>query len=114
MKYLVTRSSFYGATDKSPIDGAVKENYLKRSVDNRFKTFEEHDKFASGATFLSIGQNHREEGGAIIRFFNEEGWFIEIENLKDFIGRVGDCVVSVVEVGEDDIIQIEIYDDYRE
>jgi hypothetical protein len=62
------------------------------------------------------GRNHRIENGHIIRDFDDEAWFMNLESLDDllrFIAKYGDVVVGPWYSNES-ILKVEIYDDYRE
>jgi hypothetical protein len=84
-------------------------------VDSRtFKSPEEFDNKLGGAfhekPWLSQGRNHRVTPSGIEREFDAEDWFIEIDDLMEFVKKHGHVVLGF----RDRDPHVEIYDDYRE
>ena len=109
---MVSRTSNWG--DDQPCNEAFKEKYTR--IDQRtFKTPAEHDARLR-IPWESEGANHRINKAGIARDFEDEGWFVNIESLDELIklqekyGRLVLCNSWQ----NPDILEIEIYDTYRE
>lgn len=111
MRFKVERTS--RSDEMSPCPEAKKLNYIR--IDERFVD----DPNIYGETkesWLSKGSNHRIENGHIKRDFRETGWFIEInllEELVEFEDNYGPLVINK-SWENPGILEIEIYDTYRE
>lgn len=128
MKFLVSRTSTFGSKSK-PCKNAFLESYdTIQTYDISEEEFNQ-EKY-NGASFgrknyhnngkwREEGINHRvDEKGRIQRDFPNElkGWFIEIntlEELIDFFAQNGRIVI-INHRENKNIIEIEIYDDWRE
>ena len=113
MEYLVSRTSFWN--DEKPAKGCYKEEYITHDV-RTLDSFEKYDmKFRDN--FKDIGFDHCiNDRGYIQRSFNREGWFINIdtiEELNNFIEEHSSVVIETHHANEN-ILEIEIYDGYRE
>lgn len=96
--------------DTPPCKGAFRAPYVR--VDRRtFKTESEHDE--QFEPWRSKGRNHRSWEGGICRDFDDEDWFIEIDDVISFVREHELCVIGLWYCNPE-IMFIEIYDDYRE
>jgi len=102
----------------SPCEGAFRAPYVR--VDRRtFKTEAEHDsngfigRDGKPDLWRDQGSNHRTWEGGICRDFDDEDWFIEIDDVIAFMRKHGRLVIGPWFLSPE-IISIEIYDDYRE
>ena len=117
MEFMISKTSLYGDDDRSPHERAYKKAYLR--VDER--TADDPEKIPSegGGRWYRSGKNHRIEDGHIMRDFDDEAWFIEIKDLDELIQftKTLDGTKEIV-FGEsywnNQMLQIEIYDGYRE
>lgn len=113
MEYLVSRTSFW--MDEKPAD----ECYWKEYISFDVRTFDSFDKYDAKFkdNFKDRGFDHCiNDRGYIQRSFNREGWFINIdtiEELNNFIEEKGSVVIETHHANEN-ILEIEIYDSYRE
>lgn len=121
MKFKVSRTSIFG--DKKPCDGVTLEKF--DYIERRSCSEEEFNKVLAKIEGLwrSKGINHttfeNEYSKGIQRTFpqDEEGWFIELNSLEDliqFMNKVGKGIVLGKYWGNESIYEIEIYDAYRE
>lgn len=114
MKFHISRTSD-GIDEMQPHEKAYKDKYIhidSRYTDDSNKLNHKEDR----DNWYNKGNNHRVENGHIKRDFQEESWFIDIDSLKeliDFLNEVGSIVVTKF-IWNEDIPEIEIYDDYRE
>lgn len=114
MKFLISRTSEWG--DKQPYKNAYLETFARideRVVDDPSKLNYKPDR----ENWYSNGSNHRVENGHIKRDFVSEGWFINLnslEELLEFKKEVGEDIVIQDSWMNDGILEIEIYDTYRE
>jgi len=110
MKFKVSRTSLFN--DEKPCEGSFKEKYIRideRTISDPFKNIYMKDWYETGT-------NHRVENGHIKRDFVEEGWFVEIATLLEFIqfsNNNGSIIIRKC-YHNVSITEIEIYDDYRE
>jgi len=66
--------------------------------------------------WFSKGKNHRVEHGNIRRDFDDEAWFVEINDLDElmkFQEKYGQIVIQWFMFNQD-LLELEIYDSYRE
>lgn len=112
MKFVVTRTSSYG--DKKP----CKEAHLEKVFRLDFRTvptIEEAKKYHWFEGWFSRGRNHREEKGMIVCDVECEEWvvsMIKLARLVEFVEKYGEIIISAgIYKG---IMEIEIYDSYRE
>lgn len=119
MEFMASRTSKHN--DQKPCNEAYQKRYTRvdeRIVDHPGKipgnghlTREE-----AQAKWLAEGTNHRVEDGHIKRFFRESGWFVKISGLKGllaFYEKYGNLTLTPC-MWNHKIIELEIYDDYRE
>lgn len=112
MKFAVSRTSAWG-DENAPCEEAYRAPYVR--VDERTT---DNPKVLPGgsADWFGKGRNHRVENGHLMRDFEAEGWFVDLADydaLIAFIRKYGDVVISVWSYNHD-LMEIEIYDDYRE
>ena len=113
MEYLVTRTSFWN--DEKPAKGCYKKEYITHDV----RTLDSFEKYAEKfkEKFKNRGFDHCiNDRGYIQRSFNSEGWFIELstfDELNAFIEKYGDVIIGKHHANKN-ILEIEIYDSYRE
>ena len=121
MEFKITRTSLWSE------DKPCNEAYIKKiiRIDERgFSSFEEHDeKLPRDTKWLEEGFNHkivsankRCTHNHIYREFNDEIWAIKIDTLEDLLkltDKYGDLVITTA-YENNNIYEIEIYDDYRE
>ena len=122
MEFMISRTSLYGADDRAPHERAYKKAYIR--VDERTTDDPEKIPHEGGGRWYKSGRNHRVENGHIMRDYDDEAWFIEIKDLDDLIqftktlggGTLGGTkeIVFGESYWNNRMIQIEIYDDYRE
>ena len=121
MEFKISRTSMW--CDKKPCDKAYKKEIIRQD-ERGFKTFEEHDeKLPRDGKWLEEGFNHKIlppnknfKTQHIYREFNKEVWMINIDTLKDLLElfkNYGDLIIKK-SFENDNIYEIEIYDDYRE
>ena len=106
--FRVSRTSTYHSDDP-PCEGARRCETM--SVDRR--TVDDPAKLPRySEDWYKRGTNHRVENGCICRDMGwGSDWFVDIPDVLEFVAKHGRCVV---EMGNDGIWCIEIYDDYRE
>ena len=112
MKFVVTRTSL--SLDKvQPVEGAVKEEVTLYGY--RIKETEKDEqvwkRFNEKFTDIKRLPNGDWRGTSKEK---QVVWVIEIDDIIEFIKKVGDCIVSVSEDYVEGYPQIEIYDGYRE
>lgn len=113
MKFMIRQTSKYG--DKPDVKGVVEEImpfYLHR----RTCSEEQYNRLfakSEGGEWRSIGYDHTTYSGGIERkeTTNETAWFLNVEDVIEFVKEHGECVISVSECG---FPVLEIYDYYRE
>ena len=119
MKFVISRTSLY---EEKPCEEAFRDKVTYLKVHERAcKTFEEYDhRFSKHeGAWLSKGTNHRLTQTGIYREegnIEEESWFIEINSLEELINfqdKYGSLVLEKWKDGNR-ILQLEIYDTYRE
>ena len=116
MKFLVTRTSVFGFSEKSkPCKDAIIKCYTavdERNIDDPMK-----NPFI-GENWYKNGTRHRVENGHIKRNLKEKGWFIEINNLEELVEfqkEYGQIIIREATFPIlDGTLQIEIYDSWRE
>lgn len=114
MKFLITRTSEWG--DKQPYKNAYLDSFIQvdtRTVDNPQKLNHRGDR----VNWYEQGENHRVEDGYIKRDFQREGWFIDIGNLEELIKlheKVGEDIIITNSMWNRGLLELEIYDTYRE
>lgn len=121
-RYLVTRTSIYHGNEK-PCDGAI----IISRQDWQYSTFKTEEAYDKNRGLYD--KKWREEGtehkswafGICRRLENKKVWAIDIESLDDFVKAIKwrSIILSTqneTEHGPDEepMLQIEIYDDYRE
>lgn len=116
MKFKVSRTSNMDGSIK-PCAGTFLEPFTR--IDER--TTNDPKKIpafknSNGEEWYRDGRNHRVEKGRIKRDFDDAGWFIEIKSLEDLVKfyRVHGEIIIRSCWRNPSIIEIEIYDDYRE
>lgn len=115
MKFMVTRTSVWD-NDK-PCDGAIKEKYIRIDTRNASKPEDVPAYKNSPEWWYSEGTNHRIINGYIARDFEDEAWFIEIFTLEELIkfkDSVGSPIILNDFIFTNGVLELEIYDDYRE
>ena len=111
MQYIIRRTSESDDT-KKPCPGCQLKQYIR--IDER--CLDDPSKNPLLHAWYDTGDNHRVEDGHIKRDFKDTAWFLEIKTLIDinaFVKKYGDCVIQKYH-GNPEIMEIEIYDDYRE
>lgn len=121
MEFEISRTSMWN--DKKPCEEAYKKQIIR--IDERgFETFEEHDErlpkdkkwLEEGFNHKIISANNKCDHQHIYREFNDEIWCIKINSLEELLklqDKYGDIVLSTC-FKNDNIRELEIYDDYRE
>lgn len=119
MKYIVSRTSQWDDEIK-PCEESFKSSYIRideRNTDDPVKIGRyKGNKELANKDWYGEGKNHRVENGHIKRDYNDETWFVEINDLQqlnEFIDKYGDIVIQK-SYNNPEIFEIEIYDDYRE
>lgn len=110
MKFVVTRTSDFEDPKCDEAFIAPFTRVDKRNVDDPMK-----NKYIS-ADWYTLGTNHRVENGQICRDFQEECHFVEINSLEEllkFQEKYGAIIIRSSH-GNDSVLEIEIYDNYRE
>ena len=119
MKYLITRTSIW-EDEISPHPKAVSVHPKIYKDIRTFKNKEEWlEKFPKGGDgVLEWGVTEDGHPYRIIPFLIEHTlWVIEIEDLVSFVKEVGEIILSLnseTYPEYDTLLEIEIYDDYRE
>ena len=121
MEFKISRTSIWN--DEKPCEEAYKKQTIR--IDERgFETFEEHDKVLSNCKkWLEEGFNHKIipanneiDHQHIYREFNDEIWCIKINSLEELLelqDKYGNIVLTTC-YENNNIRELEIYDDYRE
>ena len=121
MEFKISRTSMWNET--KPCDNAYRKEIIR--IDERgFETPEEHDeRLPRDKKWLEEGFNHkilppnkRFKTQHIYREFNEEIWAIKIDTLQELLNLFeiyGDLVIKT-SFENDNVYEIEIYDDWRE
>lgn len=120
MEFLVTKTSLYGRCEKPcNCSGLKKESF--DYIEVRSLTEEEfNEKFSHlEGLWRSKGINHKSGDGMIERTFPNKkvGWFLEIDTLQELIGfmkKVDEDIVIHKNDWNHDILELEIYDTWRE
>ncbi|MBM4137270.1 MAG: hypothetical protein FJ241_10640 [Nitrospira sp.] len=112
MKFVISRTSLW---KEKPCEEAKMEDVLylqQRSCSE--KEFDEHFSKDEGL-WRSQGKNHRVlKNGNICRDQEDTAWVIELEDFKDLIKFAEKYGALVLESGNYNLLEIEIYDDCRE
>ena len=119
MEVLLKRTS--GLIEFRPHENANFKKFIStHTVAARYGTFKDYDK-AQKRPFLSQGENHRiNKDGFIERDFKHEneGWFLEINSLEELINIIKffeeEVIINCNTFKNENIIILEIYDEYRE
>lgn len=119
MKFKVSRTSIWD-DEVSPCKGVIQERYTRFEV-RTLGNYEEFDKKfgASEGNWLSKGTNHCVNDRGYVQREHPEGsigWFLEIDTLDellDFKNKHGQIIIQEC-YNNPNIIELEIYDDYRE
>jgi len=124
MQYRISRTTRPcddDGNDLAPCPEAFRSKCIR--VDRRTFDEAEFDRAANGwcdtGPWRSAGRNHRiidpvtNNGAVIARDFDDEDWFVEVDDLLAFIKKYGRCVVGPHYTNPDEW-HIEIYDGYRE
>lgn len=115
MKIIISRTSINN--DKKPCKEAKKGLF---PYWHTITCSEEYFNNSCTESWRSKGKNHTKVGKYITRQLEDiEKWYIEIETLDDLIKlqkKYGDLIIKSYSKGgkKDNILEIEIYDDYRE
>lgn len=120
MRFAVSRTSIFNEEEK-PIEECFEAEYTLvdiRSVDDPVKIpIYGNDRDVANKDWYGKGTNHRLINNCIARDLGKEkGWFVEIKSLEDlikFYKKYGRLIIQSKE-GAEGVIEIEIYDDYRE
>jgi hypothetical protein len=119
MKYHVTRTSDW--SDNKPCEEAFEDDYIRvdeRNTDSPYKIpcYANKSKEFVDKDWYGEGKNHRVKNGRIQRDFDDRGWFVNINSLEElnaFCTKYGDVIIQDF-YHNDDIKELEIYDDDRE
>lgn len=113
MEFLVTKTSVWDDKE-SPCEEAYFKKYI--SVDERTVADPKEIPIHGGTNggWYDRGANHRVVNGHICRDFEDEGWFVDIDDILEFSEKYGNLIISKESYSNRDIPSIEIYDDYRE
>lgn len=119
MEYRIRRTSSYGSG--KPHKDAYQRPYIytdTRTTDDPAKI---PAHLGKSDWWYEKGTNHRIEGGKIKRDLNKEGgWFIQVDNVQQFLRDlykeegVSEIVLSIEDDMNPPMLEIEIYDSYRE
>jgi hypothetical protein len=120
LKFIVTRTSVCGDCTP-PCDGAVLEDcaYVDvRTVDcpTKILAYQGNPEKAKYEWYKK-GKNHRVENGFIKRDLDDKAWFIEINSLEEMVElmkRVENPIILQSSYKNDNFLELEIYDYYRE
>lgn len=113
MRFMVRRTSCWDYEIR-PCRGAKKAEYV--SIDERTVNDPKKLPYPENELWATKGDNHRVEKGRIKRDFLNEAWFIDIQNLEElikFFNKHGRMIIDVL-YDNPDILELEIYDGYRE
>ena len=112
MKFVVTRTSTY-CSNAQPVEGAVKKEvttygYRSEDLEKNARVWKQFNEDFTDIKRLPNGywRGTSKEKQIV--------WVIEIDDIIEFVKKVGECIVSASEKYVDGYQQIEIYDDYRE
>lgn len=124
MKFLINRTSNFNNMDDLKLSKKWNITEEKYDMVEQYdcKTFKEFDEselsFICKGTFISKGTNHKKTKNGIERTIPNsiEGQFIEINSLEDLISLQDECgdIIIATCMFNNNIKEIEIYDDYRE
>ena len=121
MEFEINRTSIW--SDAKPCKEAYKKEIIR--IDERgFKTFEEHDEtLPRNKKWLEKGFNHKIipannnfDHQHIYREFKDKIWCIKINSLEELLAlqdKYGKIILST-SYENNNIRELEIYDDYRE
>jgi len=114
MRFKISRTSMYNG--EKPHPKAFEAKYTRidgRTVDDPKKIIAH---LGNDGGWYKSGKNHRVENGHIMRDFDEVGWFIEIHDMKDILSIVEEFGEIIIGTSWENhsIMEIEIYDSYRE
>ena len=112
MKYHISRNLSFG---RKPCAEAFRDSYTR--VDLRMVASPEHIPAFAGSdgNWFHIGERHMNSPQTISRHLKDSDWFVNIDNLADFIAKYG--AVKVRRCIEDDApnaMEIEILDEEHE
>lgn len=113
MRFIISRTSQW---DGEPHNKAYQDKFIRvdtRVVDCPSKLNHRVDR----ENWYEKGTNHRVENGCIKRDFIGKNWFIDIsslEELLEFKEEVGEDIVIQNSWENEELLEIEIYDTYRE
>lgn len=121
MEFKISRTSMW--FEEKPCDKAYKKEIIKQD-ERGFKSFEDHDeKLLREGKWLEKGFNHkilppnkRFEKEHIYREFKTKVWTIKIDTLEELLelfNTYGELIIKS-SFENDNIYEIEIYDDWRE
>ena len=117
MKFIVTRTSEWGEA-VAPCVGAIQEEHVY--IDRRTAARPEDIPAHRGKSdwWYGEGTNHRVEDGQIVR---DKGtildWVIDIpamDDLLQFMADNGEVIIGQAHGRKQGLLEIEIYDDWRE
>ncbi len=116
MEFIVNRTSLR-SMDVQPCEEAYLKAYIR--IDER--TVNSPSKITAYKNqpvdwWYSAGKNHRVENGHIVRDFDDKGWFVKLDTMEDllkFTQKYGSVVIGQYWKNHS-ILEIEIYDDWRE
>lgn len=121
VKFTVTRTSLWDE-DTPPCPEARREDCLR--IDERCCSHPKNIPANRGMTeaeaeawWFSEGMNHRVENRHIMRDFPDKRWVVEMDGmggLIDFIGTHGCIIIKDYVRQVPHLMEIEIYDGYRE
>lgn len=119
MRYFISRTSQWSSDNKPPCEEAFRAAYVRldaRTTNDPAKIPAHKGK--STDWWYNEGRNHRVESGQIVREFDAEDWFIEVNTLEELMAlykKYGDLVIGANwRDSLEGYPRIEIYDDYRE
>ena len=116
MKFAISRTSRMFDEKSPPTKGAFRDQYV--AIDRRTTDDPSKIPWAKGesAWWYAEGRNHRVVKKEICRDLDREGWFIEIDSLDELMAlldKEGQLVLRE-SWANDEILEIEIYDGWRE